>query len=294
MCIYILKDMATKWRAFVVNTTVHGLRYVYESPSRICRILWLILLLTAIAFHLFFAQQSFAKYFSNPVNTEVTEIIPADGELKFPAVTICNLNRFVKRKINMPESEVDFYNLGLNLSACEAIKKVNKDMTCGQGLLCAFESFGAFVAKNCNETIKSRIISVLNTTKEPSFNPEEFLSVYGHDFREMLLHYCRFAEVETCSLVDFYSLLVQRGRCFTFNSGRNGTKVRRTRRTGTSGGLSVFLDTQVHENTIGEFSHGLRVIVHEQGTFVNLERGFNVFPGSHTLVRVTATKVSLI
>lgn len=286
--------MATKWRAFVVNTTVHGLRYVYESPSRVFRVLWLLLLLTAIVFHVFFTLQSFLKYHSNPISTEFTEVIPANGELVFPAVTICNLNRFVKRKINMPESEGDFSKLGLNLSACEAIKKVNKDMTCGQGLLCAFELFGSFVAENCNDTIKSRIISVLNNTKEPSFNPEEFLSAYGHDFRDMLLHYCRFAVVETCSSADFYPLLVQKGRCFTFNSGRNGTRIRRTRRTGSSGGLGVFLDTQVHENTIGEFSHGLRVIVHEQGTLVNFERGFDVFPGSHTLVRVTTTKVSLI
>ena len=286
--------MATKWREFVANTTVHGLRYVYESPSRIFRIMWLILLLTAFTCHVFFGLLSFAKYFSNPVNTELTEVVPANGKVVFPAVTICNLNRFVKRKINMLESERDFYKLGLNLSACEAIKKVNKEMTCGQGLLCAFELFGSFVVENCNDTIKGRIISVLNNTKKPSFNPEEFLSAYGHDFRDMLPHYCRFAQVETCSSADFYPLLVQKGRCFTFNSGRNGTKVRRTRWTGSSGGLGVFLDTQVHENTIGEFSHWLRVIVHEQGIFENLESGFNVFPGTHTLVRVTATKVSVI
>ena len=164
--------MAATWRAFVVNTTVHGLRYVYESPSRVFRIMWSILLVTAVTCHVFFALRSFAKYFSNSVITESSEIVPANGELVFLAVTICNLNRFVKRKINMLESEGDFYKLGLNLSACEAIKKVNKDMTCGQGLLCAFELFGSFVVENCNDTIKSRIISVLNNTKEPSFNPE--------------------------------------------------------------------------------------------------------------------------
>lgn len=83
--------MATNYRcAFAVNKSVHGLRCVYERTSKVCRILWLILLLTAIVFHVFFAQQGFAKYYSNPVNTEFTEIIPANGELIFPAVTICS------------------------------------------------------------------------------------------------------------------------------------------------------------------------------------------------------------
>jgi len=62
------------------------------------------------------------------------------------------------------------------------------------------------------------------STKEPSFNPNEYLSAYGHDFRDMLLHYCRFVMVENCSSADFYPLLVQKSRCFTFNSGRNRQK----------------------------------------------------------------------
>lgn len=284
--------MDAKWRTFVANTTVHGLRYVFESPSRIARTLWLVLLLTAIGLYVFFVQQSLSKYYSNPVSTEFTEVIPELGMLTFPAVTICNLNRFVKRKINIADTEEDFEKLGLNLSVCEAVKKVNKDMTCGQGLLCAFELFGSAIADNCNETTRQRIISVLNSTREPIFNPEEFLEAYGHDFHEMFLYYCRFGKFEHCTSADFHPLLDQNGRCFTFNSGKNGSKIRKTVRAGSSGGLSVVLDVQASENTISEFSRGLRVIVHDQETFVNVDNGFNVFPASHTLVRVTATKVS--
>lgn len=53
----------------------------------------------------------------------------------------------------------------------------------------------------------------------------------------------------------------------------------------------MIVDVQANENTISEFSRGLRVIVHDQGTFINLESGFNVFPGSHTLARITPSKV---
>ena len=286
--------MPTIWREFVGYTTVHGFRHVFESSSRFFRVIWLLLLLGATTTYIILVQESVAKYFSNPATTSFEEVIPKLGEVKFPAVTICNLNRFVKSKINMFENDKDFYKLSLNLSACENIKTVNKDMSCGQGLLCAYELFGSQIADNCNETIRQRIISALNDTEVAIFNPEEFFEAYGHDFRDMFLHYCRFKGKENCTADDFYPTLSSNGRCFTFNSGKNQTRIRRTMKTGSSGGLSVMMDVQTNENTISEFSRGLRVIVHDQNTFINIDKGFNVYPGSHTLVGLTVTKVMLI
>lgn len=284
--------MARIWKAFIGYTTVHGFRHIFESPSRFCRVIWLLLLLAATATYIFFVQQSVEKYFSKPVTTDFTEVIPEDGELKFPAVTICNLNRFVKSKINMFEKDDDFETLGLNLSACEVVKSINNGISCGQGLLCAIELFGSEIADNCNETTRQQIINALNTTKEPIFNPEEFHEAYGHDFRDMFFHYCRFRSMDECTPDDFHPLLTENGRCFTFNSGKIGTQVLTTSRAGTIGGLSIMMDVQANENTVSEFSRGLRVIVHDQGTFINIDKGFNVFPGSHTLVRIAATKAS--
>ncbi|XP_022780330.1 acid-sensing ion channel 2-like isoform X1 [Stylophora pistillata] len=280
--------MSTKWRQFASNTTVHGLRYVYESPSRVIRSVWLILLLISIACYLFFAQQSIARYFSRPINVEYTEVVPESGNLIFPAITICNLNRFVKRKIYTPDDEKDFHKLGLNLPSCAAVKKVITNMTCGQALLCAYERYGGEVVENCNKT-KHRIVDVLNSTKEPIFDPEKFLGAYGHEFEEMFTYYCTFATKEECKSSDFFPNLIQGGRCFTFNSGENGTIVRNTSIEGSSGGLAVVLDVQMDEVTISEFSRGLRVIIHEQGEYLSMDtHGFNVFPGSHALVRMTS------
>ena len=111
--------MTTTWREFLGNTTVHGFYRVFDSPSRFCRITWLLLLLGATATYIFLLQRSVTVYFSNPTTTNFEEVVPEIGELKFPAVTICNLNRFVKSKINMLENDEDFYKLGLNLSACK-------------------------------------------------------------------------------------------------------------------------------------------------------------------------------
>ena len=213
------------WREFVGNTTVHGFRHVFESSSRFCRVIWLLSLLGATASYVFLVRRSVAKYLSNPVATNFEKVVPELGEIKFPAVTICNLNRFAKSKIDMFENDEDFYQLGLNLSACEKIKMVNKDMSCGQGLLCGYEFYGSEIVDNCNDTIRQRIISTLNETEKPVFNLEEFFKAYGHDFRDMFLHYCRFKGKENCTAEDFYPSLSSNGRCFTFNSGKNQTGI---------------------------------------------------------------------
>ena len=194
----------------------------------------------------------------------------------------------------MPYDEEDFHKLGLNLSSCAAVRKVITNMTCGQALLCSHERYGVEVIENCNKT-KKRIVDVLNSTKEAVFNPEKFLGAYGHEFEEMFTYYCTFATKEECKSADFFPNLIQGGRCFTFNSGENGTIVRNTSVAGSSGSLAVVLDVRTDEVTISEFSRGLRVIIHEQGEYLSMDHhGFNVFPGSHTLVRVTAIQVSFL
>ncbi|XP_067044896.1 acid-sensing ion channel 2-like isoform X2 [Acropora muricata] len=283
--------MTTIWEEFVSSTTVHGFRRIFESPSRVFRAMWLVLLLAALTGYTFFVLESIEKYLSNPVTVSFTEVVPEPGELKFPAVTICNLNRYVKSKIEMLESDEEFDELRLNLSVCEVVKSVTENLTCGQALLCVFERFGSIIVRNCNDTVKQQIIDALNATNQPVFDAEEFMEAYGHDFNDMFLKYCRFGKRESpCSVTDFHPFLTANGRCFTFNSGEEGSRIRISKRAGSFSGLSVMLDVQAQENTVSEFSRGLRVIVHDQGTFVDTEDGFNVSPGSHTLVSISAKK----
>lgn len=123
--------MVIIWCVFVVNIIVYGFWYVYESLLRIFCIMWLILLVIVVMCYVFFVLLSFVKYFFNLVIIELIEIVFVNGEFVFFVVIICNLNWFVKCKINMLEFEGDFYKLGLNFFVCEVIKKVNKDMICG-------------------------------------------------------------------------------------------------------------------------------------------------------------------
>ena len=251
--------MATIWQEFVSCTTVHGFRRIFESPSRVFRAMWLVLLLAALTGYIVFVQESIEKYLSNPVTVSFNEVVPEPGELKFPAVTICNLNRFVKSKIEMLESDEDFDKLGLNLSVCEVVKSVEENLTCGQALLCVFERFGSVIVDNCNDTVKQRIIDALNATNEPVFDAEEFMEAYGHDFNDMFFNYCRFGKRESCSATDFLPFLTDNGRCFTFNSGKKGSRIRVSKRAGSVGGLSVMLDVQAQEK------HNQRVFTRIEG-----------------------------
>ncbi|XP_022785106.1 acid-sensing ion channel 4-like [Stylophora pistillata] len=81
-----------RWNDFVESTTLHGLAYVVTSKSRIRRILWAVFLLVAIVFVSYQSFTMLKKYFSFPNTTKVS--LKYDAKPDFPAVTICNFNKF--------------------------------------------------------------------------------------------------------------------------------------------------------------------------------------------------------
>lgn len=80
------------WNGFVENATLHGLSYVVTGKSRLRRILWAVFLLTAIAFFSYQSISMLKKYFSFPNTTKVS--LKYDSMPDFPAVTICNFNKY--------------------------------------------------------------------------------------------------------------------------------------------------------------------------------------------------------
>ena len=282
-----------RWEAFASSTTLHGLRYVFErSHSIFRRVIWLIFLCAAASFFMYLVSISVNKFFSLPIKTVISQETPTDG-LKFPAVTICNLNRFMKSKIDVADEDENFEKMGLNISGCSEIREVRGNLTCGQAMLCAHFSYGTALVKGCNEAMQQNIIDVLNRSSVRLFNEEAFSTKYGHDMASMFVVYCRYMESITCSDKDFVPVLTQYGLCFTFNSGHNNVLLR-SRFEGPELGLNILLDVQTDENTVGQFSSGLKVIVHDQMTFVNRHNGFNILPGTHASIAVKLRKVSML
>ena len=285
----------TKWKAFASNTTLHGLRYVADkSHSILRRGIWFIFLGTAATTYVYLASLSLNKFFSRPIKTMISQETPSEG-LKFPAVTMCNLNKFMRSKINTADEDENFVKLGLNISGCSEIREVRGNLTCGQAFLCAYSLYGTALVKGCSRTMQQNITNFISRSSHRLFNAEEFHAKYGHDIATMTSSflYCRYMQTTICSEGDFIPTLTQYGICFTFNSGKDGV-LRRSIFEGPDFGLSIFLDVQTHESTLSEFSSGLKVIVHDQDTFVNHYNGFSIVPGTHASVGVKLRKVRAI
>ena len=288
-----MSSKPTKWEAFASNTTLHGLRCVADkSHSILRRGIWFIFLGTAATAYVYLASVSLSKFFSRPIKTVISQETSTEG-LKFPAVTICNLNTVMRSKIDMADEDENFEKMGLNISGCNEVREVRGNLTCGQALLCVFSPYGTALVKGCNGTMQQKIMSVLNRPSHRLFNEEEFLTKYGHDIVSMSASflYCFFMQTIRCSERDFVPKLTEYGICFTFNSGQNGFS-RSAKYEGPDNGLSILLDVQTNESTLSQFSSGLKVIVHDQDTFVNRYNGFNIVPGTHASVGVKLRKVS--
>ena len=289
-----MSPKATKWKEFASNTTLHGLRYVADKDHSISRRgIWLIFLGATATIYVYLASLSLTKFFSRPIKTEISQETPTEG-LKFPAVTICNLNRFMRSKIDKADEDENFVKRILNISGCNAeTRKVRGNLTCSEALLRIYTPWGTALVKGCNRTMQQNIKNVLSRSSDRLFNKEEFHTKNGHDIASLTpsFLYCRFIKTTMCSKGDFIPKLTQHGICFTFNSGNDGV-LRRAIHEGPDFGLSVFLDAQMHETTFSQFSSGLKVIVHDQNTFVNRYNGFNIAPGTHASVGVKLKKVS--
>ena len=295
-------SLLSKWKEFASNTTVHGLRHVVQASLPACRrLVWAILLFAALGAYSYNSTISFKKFISRPIRTEISQETPRDG-LKFPAVTICNLNQFMKTKIDTTDEDENFEKLGLNISGCSETRTVRGNLTCGQALLCAFSDYGPLLVDNCNYSTRQRIMSVLNHTKR-IYDEKEFLAKYGHDLfgnNSMGgdLKHCAFTDLEqiTCSEHHFIPVVTNGGICYTFNSGYNGStksKLFRSFYEGSNFGLAIALNVQTNESTFSASSSGLAVNVHDQDTYANYHTAFKVQPGVHASVAIKMTQVSI-
>ena len=284
---------SSRWKRFASSTTLHGLRHVAGNSHSISkRLIWLIFLGIATCTFLYYLSISLNKYFSRPIKTVISQETPTEG-LKFPAVTICNLNTVMRSKVDMADEDENFVKMGLNISGCSETREVRGNLTCGQALICVYSPYGAALVKGCNGTVRQKLMNVLNRSSHRVFNEEEFFTKYGHDIVGMSASflYCFFMQTIRCSEKDFVPKLTEYGICFTFNSGQNGF-YRSAKYEGPDFGLSILLDVQTNESTLSQFSSGLKVIVHDQDTFVNRYNGFNIVPGTHASVGVKLRKVS--
>ena len=281
---------------FANDTTLHGIRYVSMNQRHIViRFIWLVLLLISGGYYIVTVNRAFNKFYSHPINTIISTHHLT--KMKFPAVTICPLNLFAKSKMFVTDDNPIFAKGGLNISSCTVTSPVRGKLPCGLSLACCCtpEVFRNVYNAIPNCTIKYRQ-DLLDIIKKSSHYLDlgNFYRYYSQDMNSLSGPMCLFGwELSPCSAKDFSPSVALWGMCHTFNSGDDG-KMKTIKIGGISDGLAVILDTQRHEYSLGKYSEGFKVLIHEQGEYFDEREGINIGPGQHVVMALTQKRVGII
>lgn len=286
----------TRWKEFLNNTTLHGVRNVVSSRKKLIRLTWLMFLLASGSYYFTTVYNAFDKYLQRPVTTTIT--MNYKTTLGFPAVTICPNNLFSKAKVMMWDDAPAFSAQGLNLSVCAATRGVREskmnNLTCGLAMICCCVYFGipteAGNIPNCTNEKRGTLRSALQQSGV-NFNMEDFFWYYS----AQILRYnssCTFAQKSSCTTSEFVPKPAAHGLCYTFNSGEDGKAVRNVTLAGLNGGLALLLDSNYSDETIGKLSRGFKVLIHKQGEYFDDWEGISLSPGTHAVITVSEHRVS--
>ena len=287
-----------KWKEFLENTTLHGIRNVVSTEKPFLRMLWSILLLTSGSYYIFTVYGAFQKYFSFPVATTITRKYVKN--MTFPAVSICPNNVFSRAKVMTWDDDPEFAAQGLNLSACAATKDLRQkqmdNMPCGLAMMCCCTYIGyeydATTIHNCTAERRNDLREAVEKSAV-NFNMENFFRYYSQDFNAKLgdISFCTFGWTQTCSRSDFYPVITETGFCYTYNSGESNRSLIIASSSGIANGLNMLLDINDKDHTIGKLSQGFSISIHTQGEFFTELDGFKVSPGTFASIGVSEQRV---
>eukprot|EP00058_Branchiostoma_floridae_P000921 XP_002586409.1 hypothetical protein BRAFLDRAFT_131803 [Branchiostoma floridae] len=88
-------------KEFAGNTTLHGLNRIVIAPSNYFRVMWVLTILASYSGFTYMLSSMIMDYFSYDTITD-TKLKFTDS-LPFPAVTICNMNKFDAQKLKLVE-----------------------------------------------------------------------------------------------------------------------------------------------------------------------------------------------
>ena len=289
------KTSAEMWKEFADNTTLHGIRYVFMKRHIVIRLIWLVLLLTSGGYYIFTVYKAFTKFYSRPVNTVIST--KHVKEMDFPAVTVCSLNSFANNKLVVTDDNPLFAFSGLNISACAVTSVVRGNRPCGLSLVCccvpsADENVYTAIP-NCTSEYREDLLDVIKRSSH-RFDIEAFSRHYTQDINSLTGPTCTFGwDKSICSTKDFSPMVTQWGMCHTFNSGAEEI-IKKVDSGGVSSGLNVILDAQTWDYSQGKFSEGFKVLIHQQGEYVDEWEGINVGPGQHAVIALSQKRVGVL
>lgn len=186
-------------KLFLKHTTFHGLRHVFLSGSYPRRVAWLLAFLTALALLFTWSSNRVRYLLSSPVYTKAHMVYAK--RLVFPAVTICNQNLLLPRRMK----KLDIFSAGRWLGLLGKnwqVSPVAREMLASQGDV-------GTISNEPPWSPFSRILDFnhfLPPPQESQPSMRQLLDRLGHQLEEMLL-YCRF-QGEICGPRNFSTVSV--------------------------------------------------------------------------------------
>lgn len=271
------------FKQFCENTSIHGLKYLFEDGSRLIeRCAWLLVFLSGICFSGYFCWQMWEKWKQSPVLTSVeTQLYPLSN-IFFPAVTVCNVNKVSKIKLQDALRNPKYANVSYSemQSTLRYMTKLDRAINNERPL------------KELNQFYKSRNISALDLFK--------ILEETAPSCSDMVMDCNWLGLTKPC--MEFFSFLpTDDGMCCTFNSAKyfdpmlgiqsSASEPLRVNGNGYRMGLNLVIDANVDDYSVttGKFD-GFKILVHAPEEFPDVaDRGFVIGPGTETFVAVKGT-----
>ncbi|XP_051997114.1 acid-sensing ion channel 4-B-like [Xyrauchen texanus] len=238
--------------SFASSSSLHGLARVLGTSGSgrmgLRQTLWALALLASLSLFLYQATWSMATYLECHHLTTVRE--ETRRELTFPAVTLCNVNRFRFSAL----TDADIYHLA-NLTGLPP---------------------------------KSRKGHRPSELQYPPPDMLDIFQRTGHQLEDMLKS-CNFSG-QNCSAEDFSVVYTRYGKCYTFNGNKTSPKRVRQGGTGNGLELMLDIEQDEYlpiwrETNETTLEAGIRVQIHSQDEPPYIHQlGFGVSPGFQTFV----------
>ncbi|XP_052070447.1 degenerin-like protein unc-105 [Mytilus californianus] len=239
------KSFKRLFARFAEKTSMQGVFYIYSAKNRGQKIFWICLLIACtvgMGSHLYYLINQFTKY---PVNTKI-EL--GFSNLKFPAVTICNVNPIRRSKLYIASQELQ--------DMVEHLTQVGY----GDYVDAHYDIYD--IDYDFGEIVDDRIWKLEEFRRLYKKEKRETKIELGHQIEDMLIS-CTVGKFK-CFASNFTVLPHHiYGNCFTLQTG--DMKITKA---GPSNGLSLilYMDRNEYLKQISE-GFGARVQVHDIGTF---------------------------
>ncbi|XP_071798509.1 acid-sensing ion channel 1-like isoform X2 [Asterias amurensis] len=238
---------------FANSTSLHGIARVANNKRVPVKLVWVSIMLTCLCVCVYQVHDRFSFYLEYTANTAIS--VEYARDLDFPAVTICNFNRY--RQSQVTAEEYKYLKFILTTTAA-----FNLDLSTEQ------------------------TVDKPNENDSRKFNFTEFTLRAGFLIGPALLE-CKWRG-KPCYAENFTHVFTPFGSCWTFNSGKDAP-ILQAHQAGEGNGLEIFIDIEQSEYTetiTNNFQAGLKVVIHDQHTPPLVESSLAISPGVHAFVGI--------